>query len=73
MRTTIVPIRGMSCQGCVAAITNALQSVPGVQRVEVRLSDQDAVLTIDDEVSNQAIDAAIERAGFTPGPRQAQA
>jgi copper chaperone CopZ len=73
MRTITLPISGMTCGGCAAAATKALQSVPGVQRVQVSLADKAAIITADERASDAALDAAITKAGFTPGPRTAQA
>lgn len=73
MRTLILPIAGMTCGGCVAAATKALQSVPGVQRVQVSLDERRAVVTADERVDDAQLDTAITKAGFTPGPRTAQA
>lgn len=73
MRTISLPITGMTCGGCVAAATKALQSVPGVQRVQVSLEERAALITADDRVTDVLLDAAITKAGFTPGPRSAQA
>ncbi len=68
MRTFTLPISGMTCQGCVAAATKALSAVPGVQRVDVRLTEQDAVITADDTILNDNLDAALARVGFRRGP-----
>lgn len=73
MRTFTLPISGMTCGGCVAAATKALQGVPGVQRVQVSLEERAALITADERVTDTALDAAITKAGFTPGPRTAQA
>ena len=73
MRTITLPISGMTCGGCVAAATKALQAVPGVQRVQVSLEQRSALVTADERVAETQLDAAITRAGFTPGPRTAQA
>lgn len=73
MRTISLPISGMTCGGCVAAATKALQSVPGVQRVQVSLEERAALITADERVTDVLLDAAIIKAGFTPGPRSAQA
>jgi copper chaperone CopZ len=73
MRTISLPIAGMTCGGCVAAATKALQAVPGVQRVQVSLEQRSALVTADERVGDAQLDAAITRAGFTPGPRTAQA
>jgi len=73
MRTFSLPISGMTCGGCVAAATKALQSVAGVQRVQVSLEERAALITADDRTSDAALDAALIKAGFKPGPRTAQA
>ena len=73
MRTFSLSISGMTCGGCVNAATKALQSVPGVQRVQVSLTDKAALITADDRVSDELLDAALIKAGFKPGPRTAQA
>jgi copper chaperone CopZ len=72
MRTLTLPIFGMTCGGCVAAATKTLQGVPGVHRVQVSLADHTALITADEHVRDDVIDAAIRKAGFTPGPRTAQ-
>lgn len=73
MRTFSLSISGMTCGGCVNAATKALQSVPGVQRVQVSLADKAALITADDRVSDDILDAALLKVGFKPGPRTAQA
>ncbi|MBA3700117.1 MAG: heavy-metal-associated domain-containing protein [Planctomycetes bacterium] len=73
MRTFTLPISGMTCGGCVASATKALQAVPGVQRVQVSLEERAALITADDRASEAALDAALIKVGFKPGPRTAQA
>lgn len=73
MRTFTLPISGMTCGGCVAAATKALQAIPGVQRVQVSLEERGALITADERVTDVMLDDAIIRAGFKPGPRSAQA
>jgi Cu+-exporting ATPase len=73
MRTFSLPIQGMTCNGCVAAASKALESVPGVLRVEVRLSQHDALITADEQVKDDDLDAALVRAGFSRGPETTQA
>jgi Cu+-exporting ATPase len=71
MRTFSLPISGMTCTGCVAGATKALLGVPGIQRVEVSLADHAALITADERVDDAALEAALRRAGFAPGPRTA--
>ena len=68
MRTLSLPITGMTCGGCVASATKALQGVPGVKRVQVSLTDQAALITADEAVTTDALVAALERVGFTARP-----
>lgn len=37
-------IEGMSCGGCVMSVEKALQSVEGVEKVEVRLAEKRALV-----------------------------
>lgn len=61
MQTTL-KISGMTCGHCVAAVTKALQQVPGVEQAEVSLDPQQAVVTGDAEP--QALIAAVEQEGY---------
>lgn len=44
---TILKISGMTCGHCVAAVSRALQQVPGVEQAQVSLESQQAVVTGD--------------------------
>lgn len=55
-------IEGMTCQGCVAAVTQAIGKAAPGKRVEVSLATGEA--EIDDGADPGAVTAAIERAGF---------
>jgi len=58
-------VDGMSCGGCVASVTRAVQRVPGVQKVDVSLEGKVATVEFDGAaVDCAAIVAAIEAAGF---------
>lgn len=61
--TVELGVEGMSCGGCVASVTGALQRVPGVKKVEVSLAQKLA------RVEGAGMDPArlrqaIEDAGF---------
>lgn len=65
MEHIVIGIDGMSCQNCVKSITGVLQSLPGVERVEVSLEAGQADLEYDsDKVSVAQFKEAIEGAGF---------
>ena len=56
-------IKGMSCGGCVNSLTRVLKSVPGIEPLKIEVGK--ASLRLDsDQVSADAVKAAIERAGF---------
>ena len=65
VKQTVIGIGGMSCQGCVKNVTNVLQALPGVERVEVSLEAARAVIVHDEARASEAqLREAIEEAGF---------
>jgi len=65
MIKVIVKVDGMSCDACVRHVTNALTDLPGVESVEVKLAEGEAVLGIDPDVAKMpAIVEAIEDQGY---------
>jgi copper ion binding protein len=63
MRTTL-KIEGMSCEHCVKAVKAALEETAGVRSAEVSLKDKSAVVDHGDEVTQAALKAAVEEAGY---------
>lgn len=61
-----VLVRGMNCQNCARAATKALQLLPGIQSVVVRLDEQTATLECpaDARPSPELILSTIREAGF---------
>lgn len=61
-------VHGMHCEGCVAAITKALQEREGVVANQVTLADSAAVVTYDPQKVNPAdLKLLIEDLGYTVG------
>ena len=56
-------IEGMMCEHCVAHATEALEGVPGVTKVKVKLADKSAVVRGDD-LDTEALIAAVKEAGY---------
>lgn len=56
-------VSGMSCGHCKAAVTEEVQQVAGVEAVEVDL-DTKLVVVRGEGVSDDAVRAAIEEAGY---------
>ena len=74
MTTTDIKINGMTCNHCVASVTEELSEVPGVTGVEVRLvAGGTSLATVTSEGPAPApedLQAAVEEAGYvvaTPG------
>jgi copper ion binding protein len=63
MKTTI-KIEGMSCDHCVAHVTEALKEISGVSFVTVSLKDKNAVVEHADSVGLESMKAAVVEAGY---------
>jgi len=57
-------VPGVSCQHCVNAITKEVSALPGVQRVQVALDNKTVTVDHAEQVSTDAIIAAINEAGY---------
>jgi copper ion binding protein len=63
MEKTIL-IEGMSCNHCKTHVEEALARLPGVLRATVDLKAKNAKVTLDDSVTEAALSAAVEEAGY---------
>ncbi len=59
-----VGIKGMMCQHCEAHVKKALEALDGVQEAAPNKDENKAVLTLTAEVSEAAVKAAVEDAGY---------
>lgn len=65
MNQITIPIRGMSCGGCVRNVQHALGRLPGVRVDKVAVGS--ATVSYDPSATDRrAIEAAITRAGYEP-------
>ncbi|HWS13150.1 MAG TPA: heavy-metal-associated domain-containing protein [Rhodocyclaceae bacterium] len=65
MASVVVKVSGMKCGGCVKSVTNVLQELPGVDRVEVLLEPGEARVDYDPgKVQVEAMKQAVADAGF---------
>ncbi len=60
---TQLKIEGMTCEMCVAHVTKALQSTPGVSSAQVDLQNKSAIVEGDNYDVNQLI-AAVDEEGY---------
>lgn len=68
MAVATIEVRGMSCGGCVDAVTRALRAVPGVRDVDVSLEAGRATVTFEDgKASVDDLKGAVEDAGYDVG------
>ncbi|HXU24338.1 MAG TPA: heavy metal-associated domain-containing protein [Tepidiformaceae bacterium] len=69
MATTLeLEVRGMTCDHCVHAVTNALKEVPGVASASVDLEHGSATVE-GDNLDSKALIAAIEEEGYEASPK----
>lgn len=67
METTKITVSGMTCGHCVAAVTEELQAIDGVQDVQIDLvagGDSPVTITSDSALSHADIVAAVDEAGY---------
>ncbi|CAM4071857.1 copper chaperone CopZ [Geobacillus sp. FSL K6-0789] len=63
--TITLQVQGMTCGHCKAAVTNALQALDGVGRVEVHLQEGTVDVEYDEtKVSVEKLKEAIEEQGY---------
>ncbi len=71
MSTQTVDVQGMTCGHCVKAVTEELTAIDGVSDVAVDLvsgGTSHVTITAAEPVSDEAIAAAIDEAGYTLAP-----
>lgn len=61
-------IEGMTCASCVTRLEKVLRKVPGVTEASVNLATRRALVSAREDVSLEALVAAVERAGFGATP-----
>jgi copper chaperone len=65
METITIPVKGMTCMGCVSSVKRVLGAIDGVTGAEVSLEKAQATVTYDPgKAAPQAIKAAIQDAGY---------
>ena len=64
MERKTLSVTGMSCNGCVQNVENALQGLDGVSRVEADHEVDTVDMVVDDAVTDDDLTAAIEGAGY---------
>lgn len=63
----VMDIKGMTCELCPLAVKKSLEKVAGVKSVKVSFEDKKARLTLDDPVTDKALEQAVQKAGAYTG------
>lgn len=61
----IVKIEGMKCEGCANRVKNSLKELKAIKKIDVILSDKEAIITYKKDLSNDDINKKITALGFS--------
>jgi copper chaperone len=64
MERKTISVTGMSCNGCEQNVETALRNLDSVTRVEADHKADTVDVVLEDEVSDDDVNAAIEQAGY---------
>ena len=65
MESITIPVKGMTCDGCVASVKRVLEAIDGVERVDVQLEPGEAKVDyVQGRVDAARLRSAIEDAGY---------
>ena len=64
MSTSTYTVSGMTCEHCVASVTEEVQEIPGVEQVDVVLESGSVTVTSAEPLDDDAVRAAVEEAGY---------
>ena len=57
-------VSGMTCEHCVASVTEEVQEIPGVERVEVVLESGALTIASSQPLADDTVRSAVETAGY---------
>ena len=60
----VISIEGMACMHCVNHVQQALSAIPGVKEAKVDLESKSATVSVDGSVTDAALKAAVDEAGY---------
>ena len=64
MSTTKIVVQGMTCGNCARHVTEALEELGGVTKVDVELDGGYVTIESSDVLDAAAVSAAVEEAGY---------
>lgn len=63
-QTSTYTVTGMTCGHCVASVTEEVQEIAGVEDVTVDLASGAVTITSAEPITDDAVRAAVEEAGY---------
>jgi copper chaperone len=69
MTETVYTVTGMTCQHCVASVTEEIGTITGVSEVKVDLPTGAVTVVSAAELSDDAVRAAVDEAGYSLAER----
>lgn len=64
MNTTVYAVKGMTCSGCMAKVTTAVNGVAGVNEVDADVATGEVTVVSEGPVDAQLVRAAVKEAGY---------
>jgi copper ion binding protein len=64
MSSATYTVTGMTCQHCVASVTEEIGEIAGVTGVDVDLGSGAVTVTSESEITDDAVRAAVHEAGY---------
>lgn len=58
-----INVTGMGCANCAAKVQKALEALPGVEKAVVSVAAKNAVVTLTEDISAEALCAAVNAIG----------
>ena len=58
----------INCGSCIKSVTNFIEEVPGIEKWEVNTEHPDKILSVEGQISTEAVIEAVEDAGFDIEP-----
>lgn len=69
MTTTTIQVKGMTCGHCVNAVTEEINKLDGITRVDVDLESGNVTIASEAPIDPAAVHAAVDEAGYEVVPR----
>lgn len=63
-QTQSYTVTGMTCEHCVASVTEEISEITGVENVDVTLDSGSVTVTSAQPLEHAAVQAAVEEAGY---------